>query len=86
MAEHDDTLRERVLDAVRAHPLRAAIRDVQIEPAADDDGEAFLRVKLLVQLPKEDVDEQLQTLLEQIEESVAAIDDRYASVRFLDAA
>jgi hypothetical protein len=81
-----NTLKEAVLQAVQNGPLVHAVRDVQIEPAQDQDDEEFLRVALSVQLPNHDVDAELEALLEQIEKAVAALDDRYASVRFLDAA
>ena len=79
-----------LLDAVRrvveSGPLAKSVRNVQIEPGCDDDDEEFLRVELLVKMPDRDIDEQLEVLLQEIEEAVARLDDRYASVRFLDAA
>jgi hypothetical protein len=80
------SLRDTVLSAVKNDPLANAVRDVQVEPALDQDGEEFLRIELSLQQLNRDVDAQLEALLERIEEAIAAVDTRYASVRFLDAA
>lgn len=71
---------------VKNGPLAETVRGVQIEPAIDNDDDEFLRIALLLKLPKRDVDKDLQLLLEGIEDAVASVDHRYASVRFLDAA
>ncbi len=81
-----DPVRDIVLRAVESGPLADAVRNVQIDAALDDDDEEFLRVELIVQLPDRNVDAELEALLETIEEAVSSVDDRYASVRFLDAA
>ena len=84
--ETTDNVRQIVLKAVGADPLAALVDDVQVELGVDEDDEEFLRVALVVRLPDRNVDAELEGLLERIEEAVARIDDRYPSVRFLDAA
>lgn len=81
-----ENLVETVKRAVRGGPLADAVRDVQIEVGYDSADDEFLRVELQIKLPKKNVDSQLRELLERIEDAVAAVDDRYPSVRFLDAA
>ena len=86
MTVDPDILRAAVLSAIEGNPLAKAVQDVQVEPAVDEDNDSFLRVELQVRLPDRDVDAELEALLEKIEEAIAAVDERYASVRFLDAA
>lgn len=86
MADQPDKLHDLVLNAARAGPLADAVRAVAIEPGLDEDNHEFLRVALEVNLPNGDVDAELEAMLERIEAAVANVDDRYASVRFLDAA
>ena len=80
------SVRDTVMRAVQAGPLAGAVRSVQVERARAEDDDEFLRVELIVELPDRNVDAELEALLERIEDAVAAVDDRYASVRFLDAA
>lgn len=86
MTVDPDILKAAVLSAIEGNPLAKAVQDVQVEPAIDEDNDSFLRVELQVRLPDRDVDAELEALLEKIEEAIAAVDERYASVRFLDAA
>ena len=86
MIEASDTLKGRVSKAVRESPFAEAVRDVRIEPAWDENGDEFLRVALVLDLPDRDMDTELEALLERIEEAVISVDDRYPSIRFLDAA
>lgn len=86
MAESLDHLHEVVLAAARRGPLGENVTDVSIEPALDEDDEAFLRILVDWRPPDHNVDAELEALLEAIEEAIAARDARYASVRFLDAA
>lgn len=61
------------------------IESVVVEPAESDEGDEYLLVS--VKLSTSDVDDEaLEDLLEDIEREVANLDDRYPSVRFLDAA
>lgn len=86
MGNDVDALKKKILRVVKQGPLADAVTDVQVEPACDEDGEDFLRVQLVVRLPEGDLDNQLVDLIERIEETVASVDARYPSVRFLDAA
>jgi 7,8-dihydro-6-hydroxymethylpterin-pyrophosphokinase len=69
--------------------VRARLRQrgevVRVQPAEDNDGDEYLLVT--VQLSSADIDdESLERLLEDIEAEVGRLDERYPSVRFLDAA
>lgn len=86
MSADVETLRETVTKAAKDGPLADAVKSVSVEPARDEDGDAFLRVQLTLELPKGYLDDQLADLIEHIELSVAAVDERYPDVRFLDAA
>lgn len=86
MTETSDALNGQVLEAVRRSAFADALRDVRVEPAWDENGVEFLRVVLVLELPDHNVDSELEALLERIEEAVSSVDERYPSVRFLDAA
>lgn len=73
-------------NAARETPIGTMLDHVEVEPDEDDAGQNIVRVKLFVRFPGRNVDEDLEAVLEKIEDTVAAADDRYASVRFLDAA
>jgi hypothetical protein len=61
------------------------VRAVHVEPSDKEDGDEFLLVT--VELSSADIDDEaLERLLEEIEAEVATLDERYPSVRFLDAA
>lgn len=65
--------------------LPKGVSGVSVEPAESDEGDEYLLVT--VQLASHDVDDEaLEKLLEEIEAEVAGLDERYPSVRFLDAA
>lgn len=65
--------------------LPKGVGAVNVEPAENEEGDEYLLVT--VQLASADInDEALEKLLEEIEAEVANLDDRYPSVRFLDAA
>lgn len=79
-------LKGNVEQVVRDGPLKDRIDAVVVEADRDDDGTEFLRVVLHVDPRAKSTDAELVSLLELIERSVANVDDRYASVRFSDAA
>lgn len=79
-------LKSIVEDAIRSGVLANDIRDVTVEPDHDAEGNEILRVSLQMARQRYDIDEELEKLLEKIESAVLAIDERYPSVRFLDAA
>ena len=65
--------------------LPKGTRAVKVEPAENDEGDEYLLVT--VELASADIDDEaLEKLLEDIEAEVANLDERYPSVRFLDAA
>jgi len=65
--------------------LPKGVDSVTVEPAENEEGDEYLLVT--VKLLTADIDDEaLETLLEDIETEVANLDDRYPSVRFLDAA
>lgn len=80
------TLKERVLEAAQGSPVVDNIADVVLEADRDDDGSGFVRVIIQVKDFAHTDDEALEKLLERIEASLSSADDRYASVRFSDAA
>ncbi len=80
-----DQLRRRIVETTQASQLRASIGKISLEPAADDDGEAFLRV--IIELADDRASpSELLVLLESIEDMISQIDDRYPSIRFSEAA
>jgi len=65
--------------------LPKRVDSVSVEPAENEEGDEYLLVT--VRLSTADVDDEaLERLLEDIESEVAGLDERYPSVRFLDAA
>lgn len=65
--------------------LPKGVKAVSVEPAENEEGDEYLLVT--VQLSSADIDDEaLEMLLEDIEAEVAGLDDRYPSVRFMDAA
>jgi hypothetical protein len=81
-----DILRERVLDAARKSAVAKKVEDVALEPDRDEEGMDFLRVIVRVKDIDDTGDADFEALPEAIEKAVGAIDERYPSVRFLDAA
>jgi hypothetical protein len=84
MSAEATALETRVEHVVRRR-LPDGVRLVTVEPSEGEDGDEYLLVT--VHLSSHDVDdEELERLLEEIESSVATLDQRYPSVRFVDAA
>jgi len=80
------TLRERVLEATKTSPVGSQVEDIALESGQDEEGTDFLRVIVQVKQSSEAVDADFEALLETIEGAVGALDERYPSVRFSDAA
>ena len=80
------TLKERVLETAKGSAVSAQVEDVLLESDSDGEGTAFLRVVVQLKDTAQAVDADLEALLEAIEGAVGAIDERYPSVRFSDAA
>lgn len=81
-----DTLKRKVLEAAKLSGLAARVEDVAVEPDQDDEGTGFLRVIVRVTGVCDSDETAFEHLLEEIENAVATVDERYPSVRFLDAA
>jgi len=79
-------LENRVKETLDKTELGSAITGYHLEEGQDDDGTEFLRVvfELANNVPIED--EKLETFAETIEDTLSEIDERFASVRFSEAA
>lgn len=81
-----ETIRGRVVEAANAEPRNVDVADIVVEADRDDEGADFLRVIVQIKHGAKAEDRDLEALLEAIEGAVGAIDERYPSVRFADAA
>ena len=81
-----DSLKLRVLEAARESAVADQVEDVSLEVGRDDEGNPFLRVVVQVKSCVDKADADFEALLESIESTVGAVDERYPSVRFADAA
>lgn len=81
-----EQIRQLALVAAREGPLGDRVKDIELEPASDDDDVEFLRVVVTLAGKEPQSDADLEKLLEDIEELAAALDPRYVSVRFQEAA
>ena len=79
-------LKDRVSDIARKSAVAGSVKDILLESDRDNDGDEFLRV--IVEVKRlDDMDyENLAALASAIEHAVSAVDDRFPSVRFADAA
>lgn len=80
------TLKERVLETTSASAVGPQVEDVVLESGRDNEGSEFLRVIVQLKHGAGADDAELEALLEAIERAVGAVDERYPSVRFSDAA
>jgi uncharacterized protein (UPF0335 family) len=80
------TLKQRIVEATQASSIGKQVEEIVLEPDRDDSGTDFLRVVIRVRHEDNPKYEELEALLEAIEETVGAVDERYPSVRFSDAA
>jgi hypothetical protein len=81
-----DTLKQRVLEATKQSTVAAQVEDIALESDRDDEGTDFLRIIVHVKNIDHTDDADFEALLEAIEGVVGAVDERYPSVRFSDAA
>ena len=79
------SLEKAVRTAVNRSPVSAQVKDVTLEADRDDEGSAFLRVIVRLDIEKA-TDAQIDDLADSIEVAVSALDDRFPSVRFVEAA
>lgn len=86
MITETESLTSKIVEMVHASRVAADVTNVAVEPDADNDGIAFLKVKITLKDTDKADDADLDALVECIEDAVLEIDDRYPSIRFLDAA
>lgn len=80
-------LEEQAISSARAGPLGDLIEHVRVSPAQlGDDDLDFLRVEVRLKRVGRPEHAALLATLERIERDLSELDDRYPSVRFLDAA
>ena len=79
-------LKERIFETAKASPVGELVEGVELESDRGDDGTDFLRVMIQVKRADKADYPAFENLLEAIEDEVGALDERYPSVRFLDAA
>lgn len=79
-------LRSRVEEVAQRSALADRLDGVTLEADRDNEGSDFLRV--IIELKQLDAvrDEDLVGLMDAVEEAVSALDDRFPSVRFAEAA
>lgn len=80
------SLKERVEDVLGKSPLKKSFGSFELDEGRDDDGTEFIRVKFDVNADSKISDEDLEGFAERIENALAVLDERFASVRFSDAA
>ena len=79
-------LRGRIEKISKSSALGARIRQVGVEAKTDAEGDAFLRVSLQLDHTDDLEWDSVEPLIRSIEDAVAAVDDRFPSVYFADAA
>jgi hypothetical protein len=79
-------LRGQIVRLARTSPVGDRIKGVEVEPGEDDTGGEFLRIVVQVRDLEDLKTEDVEPLVESIEDFVAQRDERFASVRFADAA
>jgi hypothetical protein len=84
MTAEPETIRAALSKLIHSR-LPKGVDEVGVEPAVNDEGDEYLLVTVKLASAHVD-DEALESLLEDIETKVASLDERYPSVRFLDAA
>ncbi len=81
-----DELTQRIRLVVDQSTLASVIRDVRLEEAVDEDDVPFIRVFLKVQGADDISWRAIAPLVRSVEDEVAAIDERFPSVRLAEAA
>ena len=79
-------LKQKVLSVTRSSKLGDKIEDVILESDRDDYGADFLRITVQVKALDRTSDSEVENLMNSIERAVSALDERFPSVRFADAA
>lgn len=78
-------LRARVLDVIRDTALGERVRQAHLEADFDTEGTDFLRVILETESLKGLSNADLLAMIARIEDALGGLDDRFASVRLVDA-
>jgi len=86
MVENIVALEAIVREIAASSPVGDRVRTIELEPAEDDEGRPFLRVVFQIAELDDVSDDELTGLMEQIEDRLENVDDRFPSVRFADAA
>lgn len=81
-----ETIEKEVSMAARRSAVSSHLSKIIVEPDQEEDGTTILRVVVEVKDGDTASDADFALLLETIEDVVGNIDERYASVRFVDAA
>jgi hypothetical protein len=79
-------LKERVEEALATSPLRKSVGSFELDEGRDDDGMEFIRVIFDINASSTIPDKELANFADYIESALAQMDERFASVRFSDAA
>ena len=79
-------LQKAIAAALASDPLAELVTKVAVQADSDEFGSEFLRVLVNLKPSDHDQMEELSELISRIEDAVAQVDNRYPSVRFLDAA
>ena len=79
-------LRQAAIDAVRRTPAGKQVADIVLEAGRDNEGSEFLRVLVQVKTLDKAKEAEIEELMNSIEGAVSALDERFPSVRFADAA
>jgi hypothetical protein len=79
-------LEERVKTTLKDVAFKSDIRDYHVEEGQDDDGIEFLRVIFDLSDDADIPDEKLNEFAQEIEKTLGEVDERFASVRFSEAA
>jgi hypothetical protein len=87
MKQADIAVLQRSIEKIsRSSALGTRIRRVGVEAEADPEGDTFLRVSLELDRTDDLEWDNVEPLVCSIEDAVAAVDDRFPSVYFADAA
>jgi hypothetical protein len=79
-------IRAKVNEIVSQSRIARHVRRVELVPDTDGDGDEFIRVEISLSTRSSEYDRDLQALTREIRDAVDELDERFASVRFPDAA
>ena len=79
-------LKEQITEIARGSPVGDRVEDVSVEAEDDGDGSPFLRIVLKMKKLDDLEVSEVEPLVVSIEDAVSSVDERFASVRFAEAA